>query len=168
MGPTGDYTTEETMIARVLVPLDGSELAEAALRRIPGLFGELDLVLFRATVPPDELISAYLPDTVRTTREMTEARQRAAEEYLEKQREAIEGRARTVEIEIRPTPDPAREIVRVAEERRCDLVAMSSHGRSGLTRALLGSVTDRVLRRSAVPVLVIPPGSGGDESRSTL
>lgn len=52
-------------------------------------------------------------------------------------------------------PSPAETIVETAEERGCDLIAMSSHGRRGLTRMLLGSVTSEVLVRSSVPVLVV-------------
>lgn len=153
------------MIEKVLVPLDGSELAEQALHTVPRLFGSVELLLFRVMSPPDVAISAYLPDTARTTREMTQAREGAAEAYLAAQREAVEGEAVSVETEAEFSHDPAREIVRLAEERGCDVIVMSTHGRSGLTRALVGSVTDRVLRRSSVPVVVVPPEreEGGEE-----
>ncbi len=49
---------------------------------------------------------------------------------------------------------PPEEIVRCAEGQKCDLIVMSTHGRSGLSRAFLGSVTERVMRASTVPVLV--------------
>ena len=52
--------------------------------------------------------------------------------------------------------DPAAEIVAWCEEHRPDLVAMATHGRTGLSRALLGSVAERALRRLAVPVLMVP------------
>jgi nucleotide-binding universal stress UspA family protein len=50
---------------------------------------------------------------------------------------------------------PAPAIVRVAERRRCDLIVMASHGRGGLQRVVLGSVTEGVLRRTRRPLLVI-------------
>jgi len=53
---------------------------------------------------------------------------------------------------------PAREIVEYATRTGCDLVAMGTHGRSGVDRLLLGSVAERVLRRSPVPVLTIRVG----------
>jgi nucleotide-binding universal stress UspA family protein len=51
--------------------------------------------------------------------------------------------------------DPAREIVEFARANQVDLIAMTSHGRTGLVRAILGSVTDKVLRESATPMLVV-------------
>jgi nucleotide-binding universal stress UspA family protein len=57
------------------------------------------------------------------------------------------------------TGDPATEIVRVANEESADLIVMSTHGRSGLTRVLMGSVAELVVRRAACPVLTFkqPP-----------
>src|SRR5262245_60293465 len=49
--------------------------------------------------------------------------------------------------------DPADEILRVAEEAKCDLIVMGTHGRSGLGRLLMGSVAERVLRKASCPVL---------------
>jgi nucleotide-binding universal stress UspA family protein len=55
--------------------------------------------------------------------------------------------------------DPAAQIVAEARDAGADLVVMATHGRSGLARALLGSVADQLLRRSPVPVLLVPPGA---------
>jgi nucleotide-binding universal stress UspA family protein len=52
---------------------------------------------------------------------------------------------------------PHREIARVAKDLGADLVVMGTHGRTGLERALLGSVADRVVRSSTIPVIVVPP-----------
>jgi len=51
--------------------------------------------------------------------------------------------------------DPAKSIVKVAEETRCDLIVLSTHGRSGLRRVLMGSVAEHVLRIASCPVLVL-------------
>jgi len=56
----------------------------------------------------------------------------------------------------------AEAIVDEADERECDLIAMSTHGRSGLARFFLGSVADQVLRRALVPVLCFPPADRDD------
>jgi nucleotide-binding universal stress UspA family protein len=56
---------------------------------------------------------------------------------------------------------PYRAIIRVAEQKGCDLVAMASHGRSGLSALVLGSQTLKVLSHSAIPVLVYRPGLEG-------
>ena len=59
------------------------------------------------------------------------------------------------------TGKPATEILRVARERSCDLIVMSTHGLTGVQKLLLGSTTERVLRETATPVLVTPPTSPG-------
>jgi nucleotide-binding universal stress UspA family protein len=51
--------------------------------------------------------------------------------------------------------EPGEEIVRVAKERNCDLVVMGTHGRTGLSRLLMGSVAERVMRRAPCPVLTL-------------
>jgi nucleotide-binding universal stress UspA family protein len=57
---------------------------------------------------------------------------------------------------------PAQEIVAFAEREKIELIAMSTHGRSGLSRWILGSVADKVLRGTNLPVLLVrPPGIGG-------
>jgi nucleotide-binding universal stress UspA family protein len=53
--------------------------------------------------------------------------------------------------------DPAREILRVAGESRCDLIVMGTHGRTDLERLLLGSVAERVLRQARCPVVTVKP-----------
>ena len=51
--------------------------------------------------------------------------------------------------------NPATEIVRIAKERECDLIVIGSHGRGGLSRMILGSVADRVMRTAHCPVMVV-------------
>lgn len=51
--------------------------------------------------------------------------------------------------------DPAAEIIKAAEDLRCDLIVMGTHGRTGVTRLLMGSVTERVLRASPVPIVAV-------------
>ena len=59
---------------------------------------------------------------------------------------------------------PSREIVRYAEDEGCDLIVMGTHGRGGIDRLLLGSVAERVVRASAVPVLTVRVGSGARDA----
>lgn len=68
--------------------------------------------------------------------------------------------------------EPVHRIVEVADERGCDLIVMGSHGRSGLARLILGSVTDGVLRHAHVPVLCIredahPEDADAEHARAT-
>jgi nucleotide-binding universal stress UspA family protein len=57
---------------------------------------------------------------------------------------------------------PSRKIVRYAEQERCDLIIMGTHGRGGIDRLLLGSVAEQVVRSSDVPVLTMRVGSDED------
>ena len=79
----------------------------------------------------------------------------ACETELQDLRERLEGPdlRYPVEIQLR-LGDPAAEILRAIEERACDLVLLGTHGRCGLTRLLLGSVAEEVLRRATCPVLI--------------
>jgi nucleotide-binding universal stress UspA family protein len=67
-----------------------------------------------------------------------------------------------VDVLIR-TGDPAREIVAAADRLRADVIVMATHGRSGFDRWVLGSVTDKVLRRATCPVLTVSPSAGAPE-----
>jgi len=62
------------------------------------------------------------------------------------------------------TGKPAQEILRVARERGCDVIVMSSQGRTGIRKLFFGTTTERVLRETAIPVLITPPGTHGPAS----
>jgi nucleotide-binding universal stress UspA family protein len=140
------------MYKRIVVPLDGSKLAEQALPHAVAQakkFGA-ELVLLQVLEPlPDVSFSA--PITVRS------AERRSAElarEYLEEAGARIREQGialRTEQIEGRPYV----EIVRYAEEQGADMIVMSTRGQSGFSRWLLGSVADRVVRGATVPVLLV-------------
>ena len=132
----------------VLVPLDGSTLAEGALPQAAALAkGGAQLIVLRAaeahTLPTADATEAQ----VKVVRE--------AEQYLTgvKARLAKEGAAR-VETSVWYGP-PADAIVEAARVRKADLIVMSSHGRSGLGRLVLGSVAESVLRGTKTPILLI-------------
>lgn len=150
------------MYRRILVPLDGSTLAERALahaERVAAPGGEI--VLFQVLEP--ELVMpplgaaevASVREAERFAREMREAVVRGrqmAERYLEGVRRLIARTDVTVTVRIEEG-QPADSIVRAAEE--VDVVVMSTHGRTGLAHLLMGSVAEKVVRHSPVPVLVL-------------
>jgi len=78
-----------------------------------------------------------------------------AEDSLREVARRLESEVREVECSVRYGA-VAQEILDHAEQRGADLIAMSTHGRSGLPRAALGSVAETVLHRSRVPVLLLP------------
>ena len=135
--------------ATILVPLDGSTLAEAALPRVVELArgGETTVLLVHA-------VAAHGRDgRVATHADLDVTRE--AEAYLSGVRERLADRGvRAVRAAVRHGP-PARVIVEVAAAAKADLIVMSTHGRSGLDRMLLGSVAERVLRSTTTPTLLV-------------
>lgn len=134
---------------RLLVPLDGSELAERALpfaRSLACIVGA-DLVLLRAAE-----VHSPLADPI-------EAQIKAAAEsqtYLERLATTY-GTEYSVEYSV-PFGDPADEIPAVTELRSADLIVMATHARNGLGRLLLGSVADTLIRQTRIPLLLIRAG----------
>ncbi len=156
-------TTEEFPLKTVVVPLDGSPLAEKALPHIVELAKKinLDVVLVRVWSLPT---SAYfgsedydMPNFERITEEVTkEAKGYLEEKVRQLKREGLE-KVSSVLLE----GDNAQEIISFGRQTPGNLVAMSTHGRSGLGRLVLGSVTDRVVCHSDDPVLVIRASTEG-------
>jgi nucleotide-binding universal stress UspA family protein len=136
---------------RVLVALDGSSSADALLRFLLEIAGPLDMTLQLLHVL--EPVSPAAAEGVVVTDDL-ETRRRAAEEYLAPLAAALRSQGITVMWSVRRGP-AAEEILAAAAEGDADLIAMATHGRTGLGRLLFGSVTESVLRRSPVPVFMI-------------
>jgi len=138
---------------RVLLPLDGSEAAEAMPSLAVPLSGgeDAEVLLLRVVPPLATGPTPYLPHVVQEAKDH-EALQRSAGEYLERVSAGLPN-VRTRVAVISGT-HPASEIVREAEDWGADLIAISTEGRGGVGRMLLGSVADKVIRSSILPVLV--------------
>ena len=142
------------MYGRIVVPLDGSETAEAILPFAEKIVGpaEGEIVLVRVVEPisPAEMMATagvVAPDTFAL-------RQLEASQYLAKVEEGIKAKGIRARTGLR-SGTPAAEIVAAVAAWDADLVAMTTHGRSGLPRILFGSVAEAVLRASPVPVLMV-------------
>jgi len=157
-GPAGEAKAGEPTIARVLVPLDGSPRAEAALApaaAVARLFNaELQLVQIVAPVvvvtePP--ALPTGLDD------ELTAIRKGAAQDYLDD----LADRLRTEGLPATATAvlgaGAAATLLELARPGQIDLVAIATHGRAGVPRLLLGSVADKLVRAAELPVLVCRP-----------
>ena len=137
------------MFDRILVPVDGSEAADAALDHalaIAAAHSGTVHVLFVADTNRDSLTQIH--------GEVVDALEREGQRLVEATVERVSQRGVTVEGEV-VQGDPAGTISGYAEQYAYDLVVMGTHGRSGLERYLLGSVTERVVRSSSVPVLTL-------------
>ena len=150
---------QEARISRILIPLDGSEVSEAVLPHALELGGHFGAAfhLVRVVPYPVDIASPYLPHTVQMNRGLVDEARSSAEEYLQGHAEAIRAQGHTVEISTVVDAQPGPGIVREAERSDADFIAMATHGRTGLTRAILGSATDKVLRSAHVPLLIIRP-----------
>jgi nucleotide-binding universal stress UspA family protein len=149
------------MYSKILVPVDGSELSECSLEQISkvaGKGGETEVILLKVVEPIQANDAAvwgqagYSPVEVenRSRADAAAYVSHAAEKLLE---QGIQARGETL------FGRPAESILGYAEENKVDLILMSSHGRSGISRWAFGSVADRVVRHSKIPVLVVtPPG----------
>ena len=153
------------MSEKILIPLDGSELGEAALRYVEGLFSRLapgekmEVTLFQVitTLAHDVDVRGNV-GTVHvpySEAELEEIKNKALD-YLNKVGEGLKKKGATVNCKVAVGQAPAEEIIKAEEEVGADLVAMSTHGRTGVSRWAFGSVTDRVLRHAeSVPILMV-------------
>lgn len=144
---------------RLLIPLDGSEVSAWALSRASRVLEQpgLSVTLFRVVEASENRAAdlAYALDP----------RHREALDSLAVLRERLLERSIPVRAEIR-FGDPATEILREIAAGGYDLVAMATHGRSGLARVMFGSVAQKVLQASPTPLLLFRPLQRPDESLS--
>ena len=138
---------------RVLVALDGSTACESVLRFLLEIAGPLDMkiTLLHVLEPMPPQVMEAAPHVVIDD---IESRRKEAEEYLEPVAAALRAKGVETSWAIR-RGRPADEIVAAARESGADLVAMATHGRTGLGRLLFGSVAEAVLRHAPVPVFMI-------------
>jgi len=156
------------MYKKILVPLDGSELAECVLPHVEGLAvcpGGAEVILvsvtervagFRVIEDPNQ------PTGGRLIPEAVGKKERAARRYLDRIAKPLAKKGIKVLTEVL-LGKPADEIVLFATEEGCDLIVMASHGRSGPSRWTHGSVAEKVFRSNCAPVLMVrAPGCAGD------
>lgn len=147
-------TAGEAALKTVVVPLDGSPLAEQVLPYVGDLARQLGLqvVLTRAyALPP-----AMAPDAYGTyTEELINQLEDDTRAYLVAKVEGLKEKGIKNITSVANLGYGAEEIIKLARQTPDNLIAMCSHGRSGIRRWLLGSVTERVVRHSGDPVLII-------------
>ncbi len=129
------------MYKRMLVPLDGSELAEVVFPYARELAGHLSV----------EVILLHISNLGKEYQPMTQA-------YVARAVELIKGKPEKpiVVNSALVSGYPPDEILKFVDDKKVDLILMSSHGRSGRKRWGIGSVADKVLRSASVPVLLVP------------
>jgi nucleotide-binding universal stress UspA family protein len=135
------------MFKKILVPLDGSKLAEKILPQVK------ELVKFSgAEVHLLKVVMSYEIDPKKDKEEL-EKLAGEAQEYMDQ----VAARLKKKGIQASATVAYGKDAVQIcdyASGKKCNLIAMSTHGRSGLSRWALGSVADKVLQCSSVPVML--------------
>ena len=142
--------------AQVIVPLDGSPLAEKALPLALRVARRYDrpLLLLRV-IPPVQIIAAG-PETYPLVRDSHDMEVREAHQYLSLLRARLE-RTENVAVQTEFSHGIAAEVIlALAETKPGSILVMSTHGRTGLARLLMGSVTLAVARKSSIPLLIVP------------
>ena len=150
------------MYDRILVALDGSELAEQILPHVEALARQLGstVILLRATTSVATVVAQttagadpITPGLVDPT-PMLEAERQEVGGYLARIAERLRGHGLTVQVE-EPEGAAAEAILERCAALRVNLIAMTTHGRGGLGRLVFGSVADQVLRHASCPILLV-------------
>ncbi|HSB68537.1 MAG TPA: universal stress protein [Candidatus Methylomirabilis sp.] len=144
------------MIRHILVPLDGSKLAESVLPTAAAMADG-----FGAQVTLLHIIEERAPETVHGQPHLTDADE--AQAYLEEVAGRPVFRDRTVELHVHRSKegDVADSLMAHARELGADLVVLSTHGQGGLRRSLFGSIALRGLQRGTTPILLVNPTAEG-------
>lgn len=149
-----------------MVPLDGSELAECVLPHLEAFikgFGLTDVILVRVVEPQMRSYGYGMegPIDPKTLEEAESARKSSAKDYLNQiaNRLKHEGTALHSEVLLGRVTES---LIDCGEQNGVDLILVATHGRSGVTRWVRGSVADKILRSANVPVLIVrAPGTKG-------
>jgi len=143
------------MYTHILVPTDGSPLSDYAVGEALVLARSVNarVTLFTA-IEPFQLI-AFAPEQVAETRDAYDRHARhEAEQRLQRGEAKAASLGVSCDTVIANSGDPHQAIIDTANDLGCDLIAMASHGRRGVSALVLGSVTAKVLTHSTIPVLV--------------
>lgn len=150
---TGETSDKRAVIHKILAPLDGSDIGEVALPYVEAIAAKSPAAvnLLQVVAPPGS-VEANLggPDWSKFVKAMHDA----GENYLKSVSERLNGREAKVTYEVL-TGDPADKIVEYAAANGVNLIAMSTHGRTGIARWVLGSVADKVLHGARIPILLV-------------
>ena|SRR5437870_5022172 len=152
------------MFKRILVPHDGSAFAERALPHALELAKQFSAEIHLLEVVPDQAPALLTEEAAEQMNPEValETLDEVQETIRQAGRERLQGLATTLQrdgLVVRWSlvdGDPVEQILDYADKNEIELIAMASHGRTGLARAILGSTTDAVLRQAHQPILITP------------
>jgi nucleotide-binding universal stress UspA family protein len=159
--------TQEPKFGRMLIPLDGSQLAEQILEPAAALAvaTKAEVTLLRAVQQwaldsyalHGRRMSGIRPALLSQLQEVDRQEWQRAEDYFNQLTERLRQRSLNVQTRVVSHVRPATAILDDASTHGVDLIALATHGRGGLKRLLVGSVADKVLRGATIPVFVYRP-----------
>jgi nucleotide-binding universal stress UspA family protein len=154
------------MYERILLALDGSKVGESAIPVIEELVAKIKselkvevTLVGVVTTTTYWVVAGEASAPVQYTDKELDLIKNRVQAYLERTGERLRDKGAVVKTMVR-VGNAATEIVKAAEEVGADLIAMSTHGRSGLSRLAFGSVTDKVLHQAQVPVIMVRAPAG--------
>lgn len=148
----------KTLLNRILLPLDGSEAGEAAVSYVGEMMSRLEaeVILFGVVSSGQHIRSVGGLDYISYPEEQLAMFKKQVEDYLNQVHRRLKRRKGSVKVSLQVgAGDVGQEIIRFAQEKRVSLIAISSHGHSGIERWVFGSIANKVVQASKLPVLLI-------------
>ncbi len=146
------------MYKKILVPLDGSKLAECVLPHVESIAqgcGAETIILIRVLESnPYRRIYADQTITDEESRKLSAEHKKSAKDYLDEVAKGVKAKG-NIKTELISAEGEAEAIADYATKNDVDLIVIATHGRSGVSRWIWGSMADRILRSACVPVLMI-------------
>jgi nucleotide-binding universal stress UspA family protein len=144
------------VLNRILLPLDGSKAGEVAVPYVLELASKLkaEITLFQTLATGYQATTDIGYDYIVYSEQQMASFKKYALNYLNTVGESLKAKGITFKIEITPG-NAAEEIIDFADKNKFDLVAMSTHGRSGFSRFVFGSVADKILHQGNTPLLLV-------------
>lgn len=143
------------MFKHILLPVDGSDISPSLIRAAVALAKESNARITGMHVVPEFSVFTYKAEMLEDTREQYK---QASKKHAQSCLAEIESAARIADVQCETFyvtgDEPHEEIIKAAQERKCDLIVMAAHGRRGIKGLLIGSQTQKVLVYSDIPVLV--------------
>ncbi len=151
------------MYQRIMIPLDGSQVAECVLPHAEafiknGLVETAVLIRVLESMPIPMFESGV---NVEYMEKALQNNEKEAREYLQKIADGFSQHGVSIKCEVLEGPI-ADTLASYAEDNKVDLILVATHGRSGIGRWVMGSVADRILRSSHVPVFMVNAGSSSE------
>ncbi len=145
------------MFKNILVPYDGSDVSRRGLEKAVTLAKSLgaSVVGFHVALDINASVRAYLPEAAYLPEDVREQAKATAQALLGEIEAACKAAGVACSTDYVVSEFVADSILQAAIDQKCDLIAIASHGRTGLARVMLGSETQKVLAHAQIPVLVM-------------